>query len=1263
MKSIIKKFFVIIMIICILFPMLFSNVSKATDKLILTTERAGNYVATFAINFFNNWSSVSYVKKSDSSSANGTSNSSYRVPLDEGSFYYNRGIRINDKHYGQDYSAPAGTTIYSICSGIVKDVGYEPDRNTGRGNYVVVTDNNGFDIEYMHMYETPYVNKGETVGTDTILGIVGDTGYSRGNHLHLDIFTSDSSYYEKIGDKTVTYEENAGVLEQPIIAYRADYGGRYYICPRYYIENNGNLLGGSTSGTSHTSSTSVIERGIIKTAYDDTADEKTNPIKPGDEQYVLSNKSWIDFVFRNALSLENRINVETQEDDMDYSKDSTQYYPSSNYDSNIYFEKIGESNLTKDGLIDITELMNSGKVLPGDILYTTEHEYLLYVGGTKVIYAQEPYGEEGALKYEYLQNYLIKVKNKLTNRIKEQIPENQREDAEIQLPAYGITDIYRVTQTLINEVPVYEDTQNLFFNNKGYYDPNTEYSGIPVHGSYNGSTHQSLFKWIINAIADIFWFLINLIFYILRMVIVGWVSIFESLIQSIVLKLSGNTAQLPLVDKFTGLSATAYSGDIVTVESIFFNQLPITDANFFNFESAGGHLLTDSNGNPTMLYILKQNLAIWYTIVRNFSIGIMLFMLLYIGIRMAFTTVAEKKADYKKSLINWVQAFAIVMFIHFFMYGVFYLNDNLVEILHKLTQIFATNILGGGMTEVSLYDAIRTKAYAFDFLEGTAGLVFYIIIIYLLLRFLLIYLKRAIAIYVLGMMGSFMGVKYAFDKANGKKTTSLGKWMKDFAFNVLLQSIHCLIYTVLMTVALSTASTSIAGLIISIVILQFMIQSDKIFMKIFGINAKGGLLEDVDKPESYFTLLAKAKIITTGAEKVFNYGKNTLKGESEVGKWYQMAKYADANDDLKKAQKKVEMAKYNKIGKRAQKLDKIARHRLLPIGLLQRFTSTDIQRMKRLLAENSTLEAKTKIYGNIQKQKKLKKQHYTRNLNSTKNLATGAFKTIAGVGLLVEGFAPAAHSMQAGISTIDKEFDRKTAKTYRRTRTDEKYLPGILGDLQIKEQIENEKYNKEMKKLEGKQNALELLTVYESDTNKILDELIRKGKNEDRLGEILRDFKQTASRTKKSNVSIDKIKKAVDRYMYRNDKQVLNDSDFDSLMNELQEILDEKDSNIINLDEDTRNRLRASFTGSLDGLESKEASALIVESINKPDVIDIGRLNRATDAEIQNKLKRISNNLKYMYGINQKSKIENKGAADDYTKVVKEFIKKLEEVE
>ena len=31
-------------------------------------------------------------------------------------------------------------------------------------------------------------------------------------------------------------------------------------------------------------------------------------------------------------------------------------------------------------------------------------------------------------------------------------------------------------------------------------------------------------------------------------------------------------------------------------------------------------------------------------------IGIMLFMLLYIGIRMAFTTVAEKKADYKKSL-------------------------------------------------------------------------------------------------------------------------------------------------------------------------------------------------------------------------------------------------------------------------------------------------------------------------------------------------------------------------------------------------------------------------------------------------------------------------------------------------------------------------------------------------------------------------------------------------------------------------------------
>ena len=59
MKSILKKLIVILLIICILIPSLFSGFVLA-DGVLLTQERAGNYAANFAINFYDNWSSISF---------------------------------------------------------------------------------------------------------------------------------------------------------------------------------------------------------------------------------------------------------------------------------------------------------------------------------------------------------------------------------------------------------------------------------------------------------------------------------------------------------------------------------------------------------------------------------------------------------------------------------------------------------------------------------------------------------------------------------------------------------------------------------------------------------------------------------------------------------------------------------------------------------------------------------------------------------------------------------------------------------------------------------------------------------------------------------------------------------------------------------------------------------------------------------------------------------------------------------------------------
>lgn len=91
-------------------------------------------------------------------------------------------------HRGTDYAAPGGTDIYSVEAGVVTAAAY----HYSWGYYVQVyhgTDSNGnsYSTLYAHMNGTPAVSVGQPVSRGTLLGHVGSTGYSTGNHLHLEM--------------------------------------------------------------------------------------------------------------------------------------------------------------------------------------------------------------------------------------------------------------------------------------------------------------------------------------------------------------------------------------------------------------------------------------------------------------------------------------------------------------------------------------------------------------------------------------------------------------------------------------------------------------------------------------------------------------------------------------------------------------------------------------------------------------------------------------------------------------------------------------------------------------------------------------------------------------------------------------------------------------------------------------------------------------------------------------------------------------------
>lgn len=98
-------------------------------------------------------------------------------------------------HTGFDFPAPAGTTIRSTCYGTVWRTSNEV-ASESMGNYVCVKEikpDNTFRIHtYMHMQHAPQVHAGEEVSQGTLLGYVGNTGASEGNHLHYEIMEDEA---------------------------------------------------------------------------------------------------------------------------------------------------------------------------------------------------------------------------------------------------------------------------------------------------------------------------------------------------------------------------------------------------------------------------------------------------------------------------------------------------------------------------------------------------------------------------------------------------------------------------------------------------------------------------------------------------------------------------------------------------------------------------------------------------------------------------------------------------------------------------------------------------------------------------------------------------------------------------------------------------------------------------------------------------------------------------------------------------------------
>lgn len=478
------------------------------------------------------------------------------------------------------------------------------------------------------------------------------------------------------------------------------------------------------------------------------------------------------------------------------------------------------------------------------------------------------------------------------------------------------------------------------------------YAGT-TKGTYTAS--EGIFSWLLDNLSQIADWLVGIMTMGPRMVFVGWTALIERILTWTLETTTGVNINGDGVNSSTDLSSITDSSSNITVQAIVYNQVPAFDINFFDIEydptvSGTGHIYTcdkcnkecsdaeccgtslDSckcacNGQcdgcqaymaalevqeqqedaPPVVIQLKTLVSGWYYVLRLLSLAAMLIVLLGIGIKMAISTIASEKAVYKRMLVDWLVGVIILVSIHYIMWFIIQINDTLVGVIKdsansinqvQLKQLYDKNDAKGEKKEISneeieisVYEEIRTRAYDPKLSVGLSGMIMYMTLVYFAVRYSLVYLKRFLTLVVLTLMGPPVGVAYALQKAISGKSSTFKAWMTEYIMNVIIQSVHALIYAVFISEALVLSLQSVAGMIVALIFMNYALKAEKLFKQIFKMSSEGSLLEsaeqagDAEKIRSNFQA---ARGLYMGAKPVAGALMNTplakaVKGAGKVG--------------------------------------------------------------------------------------------------------------------------------------------------------------------------------------------------------------------------------------------------------------------------------------------------------------------------------------------------------------------------------------------
>ena len=263
----------------------------------------------------------------------------------------------------------------------------------------------------------------------------------------------------------------------------------------------------------------------------------------------------------------------------------------------------------------------------------------------------------------------------------------------------------------------------------------------------------------------------------------------------------------------------------------------------------------------------------WYVMLRNVALLVLMLLLIYSGIRIVIGSTAGEKAKYKERLMDWLVGICLIFVMQYIMVFATEMVERVTNLIGKtvngnmvyleLSQVQMDNAkeVLAGFDTTSAEDGIANvfddnykgnAAGALVWPTDLAGLfriqaqltgagtnawagysLCYLVLVLFTLFFAFTYLKRVLYMAFLTIIAPLVAMTYPLDKITDGKAQAFDAWLKEYIFNLMIQPLHLLLYTILVSSAFALASESP---IYALVAIGFMMPAEKLMRRFFGFE-------------------------------------------------------------------------------------------------------------------------------------------------------------------------------------------------------------------------------------------------------------------------------------------------------------------------------------------------------------------------------------------------------------------------------------------